>query len=271
MTLRLLLILKQNGIAQPAGFKVDQNPVSGLKEDKGENAIFDINEMSENGEMNGDLNFDEDKENMDEGVCGAATGEQKVSLSELYKEQLMQNERLEEQVVKLNMEVREKNEKLLELLEELEEVRIQVYARDKSVSLQQKQIEDLLEELREAKSVENDVKILVGKKIAIEEENARLRKEIDAKFLNATERQYEQSELNLQNKTLTDQVTFLTRSLDEYKQQSINERKKLEAEKTSLATQLTTAKSLLDAAKKDLTSAQKQAVDASEKLTSVNG
>jgi hypothetical protein len=34
------------------------------------------------------------------------------------------------------MELREKNERLLELLEELEDVRIQVYARDKSVTLQ---------------------------------------------------------------------------------------------------------------------------------------
>jgi len=34
------------------------------------------------------------------------------------------------------MELRDKNERLLELLEELEDVRIQVYARDKSVALQ---------------------------------------------------------------------------------------------------------------------------------------
>ena len=35
----------------------------------------------------------------------------------------------------MNLELREKNERLLELLEEMEDVRIQVYARDKSVSL----------------------------------------------------------------------------------------------------------------------------------------
>jgi hypothetical protein len=37
---------------------------------------------------------------------------------------LEEKNRLEEIVVKLNLEVKEKNEKLLELLEELEEVRI---------------------------------------------------------------------------------------------------------------------------------------------------
>ncbi len=37
MSLRLLDIMKQNGIKQPAGFKIDQNAGTGLKEDKGEN------------------------------------------------------------------------------------------------------------------------------------------------------------------------------------------------------------------------------------------
>lgn len=65
--------------------------------------------------------------------------------------------------MKQNMEIKEKNEKLLELLDEMEEIKIQVYARDKSIELQQKQIEDLLEELRDAKTMDNDVKILVSK------------------------------------------------------------------------------------------------------------
>lgn len=81
------------------------------------------------------------------------------------------NDRLEERVLGMNMELREKNEKLLEILNDMEDLKIQIYARDKSVELQQKQIEELLEELRESKSVDNDIKILVSKKIAIEEEN----------------------------------------------------------------------------------------------------
>jgi len=43
---------------------------------------------------------------------------------------------LEDQLVKLNMELKDKNERLLELLEEQEDLRIQIYARDKSVALQ---------------------------------------------------------------------------------------------------------------------------------------
>lgn len=73
----------------------------------------------------------------------------------------------------------------------MEDLKIQVYARDKSVALQQKQIEGLLEELRDVKAYENDIKLLVGKKIAVEEENQRLRKEIDQRFMFQNERQFE--------------------------------------------------------------------------------
>jgi hypothetical protein len=36
----------------------------------------------------------------------------------------------------MNMELKDKNEKILELLDEIEEIKIQVYARDKSIQLQ---------------------------------------------------------------------------------------------------------------------------------------
>ena len=37
--------------------------------------------------------------------------------------------------MKLNIEAKDKNEKLLELLENIEDLKIQVYSRDKSVEL----------------------------------------------------------------------------------------------------------------------------------------
>ena len=51
------------------------------------------------------------------------------------QELLEEKNRLEESVVKLNLELKDKNEKMLELLEEMEEIKIQVYARDKSIEL----------------------------------------------------------------------------------------------------------------------------------------
>lgn len=70
-------------------------------------------------------------------------------------------ERNADTIVKLNLDNKDKNEKIIELLSEVEEIKIQVYARDKSILLLQNQIDELLEELRESKSLENDVKILV--------------------------------------------------------------------------------------------------------------
>lgn len=164
MTLRLLEILVQNKIQKPSWAKIDQVAGSGLKEDKNlPGGGFDINNMSANASQNGDA----------DGNAGVEGG------FEMNNEELMQEkERLEDQIVKLNMEVKDKNEKLLELLDELEEVKIQVYARDKSIQLQQKQIEDLLEELRDSKAADNDIKILVTKKIALEEENEGLKKRV---------------------------------------------------------------------------------------------
>lgn len=187
MCLRLLEILKKNGIAVPAGFKVEEGgAVTGLKDDDKNKDIFDINAMSQGGGSQADPNeFQDDKENMDglnEG--GAGSGQ-------TAKELLEMKDRMEEQMVKMTIELKEKNERLIEQLEEMEDLRIQVYARDKSISLQQKQIESLLEELRDAKAIENDIKLLVHKKILLEEENGRLRHEINTKFVHNTNSAYE--------------------------------------------------------------------------------
>ena len=194
MTLRLLELMKQNGIKTPAGFKIDAEAGSGLKEVK-TGAIFDINNMSAAVSQNGDQTAENKEGDGDLGFNDA--------------ELLEAKDRLEDQVVKLNQELREKNDKLLELLDEIEEVKIQVYARDKSIELQQKQIEELLEELRDSKAVDNDIKILVSKKIALEDENLRLKKELDEKFIQNHEKQFEQSDLQIENKSLVERIKAL--------------------------------------------------------------
>lgn len=83
----------------------------------------------------------------------------------------------------LNIELKDKNEKIIELLAELEDVKIQVFARDKSIELQQNQIDELLEEMRELKGLENEVKILEQSKEMLEQENEQLRKELDERIL----------------------------------------------------------------------------------------
>ena len=106
---------------------------------------------------------------------------------ELPEEVAQRIDKLEDTIVKLNLDLKDKNEKILELLADSEEIKIQVFARDKSIELQQKQIEELLEELRESKGLENDVKILMQKKMALESDKAKLQEELNKGFLNSNE------------------------------------------------------------------------------------
>lgn len=92
--------LKKHGIKQPAGIKISENAGSGLKEEGGaENKGND--EMIEEGKS----------------VQGGDTG---PGMTELVEE----NERLKDQLVKLNMDMKEKNENMLNMLDEIEEIKI---------------------------------------------------------------------------------------------------------------------------------------------------
>ena len=60
-----------------------------------------------------------------------------VASGEANTQQLLgEKHRLEEVIAQMNIEANNKNEKILELLENIEELKIQVYSRDKSVELQ---------------------------------------------------------------------------------------------------------------------------------------
>ena len=241
MSLRLLEILKANKITAPSGFKIDQNAGTGFTDDKGENRVYGIDKISEHSQM---ANEDKENEDMLNDMTGGAG-----DAGEANAELLEQKERLEENVVRLNMELREKNERLLELLEELEDVRIQVYARDKSVALQQKQIEDLLEELRDAKSIENDIKILVGKKIALEDENNRLKNELAQKFVQQSFKNSDAQDTEIKIKAYQDKCDNYEKTLREISENNHKERQKLESEKTKLNQELTITKQNLEIAK----------------------
>lgn len=58
------------------------------------------------------------------------------SLDNLPQEAQEKIDRLEEKLSQMTNDMKTKNEKLIDLLTELEEVKVQVYARDKSVELQ---------------------------------------------------------------------------------------------------------------------------------------
>ena len=95
---------------------------------------------------------------------GAATAEQLIN----------EKHRLEDVIVKLNMDLNMKNQKILELIENIEDLKVQVYSRDKALQLQQVQIEQSMEDLREAKQFEHTCKMLKIINTSLETENTNL-------------------------------------------------------------------------------------------------
>jgi hypothetical protein len=62
-------------------------------------------------------------------------------------------------------------------------------------------MEDLLEELRESKTMDYDIKILISKKIELEKQNEELKKEMNEKYVSMHEKNFDATELSLVNKT----------------------------------------------------------------------
>ncbi len=87
---------------------------------------------------------------------------------------IKEKHRLEEVVSRLNIEIKDKNEKILELLEMIEDLKINVYSRDKAVELLQGQISKLSEDLREAKQYEFKYKTVAMMQNSLEAENKKL-------------------------------------------------------------------------------------------------
>ena len=173
MSLRIVQDMKKQGQKVPgyaSNLAKEKEAEVGLKEEKSEQENYDGNSLFDvKSEVPEDL-------------------PEKVTLK-LSKQ--------EDTIARLNQEVNEKNEKFLELLTELDEIKVQVYARDKSIELQQKQIDELLEELRIAKGHENNVKRLTQKNMALSEEIERLRLEMQSHKMKGFQKEDEQVELSM--------------------------------------------------------------------------
>lgn len=62
----------------------------------------------------------------------------------------------------------------MELIENIEDIKVQVYSRDKALELQQEQIDKAMQDLREAKQFEHESKSLAIMNSSLEQENKRL-------------------------------------------------------------------------------------------------
>ena len=71
---------------------------------------------------------------------------------------------------------------MLELLEYIEDMKIQIFSRDKAVELQEKHVEMLIEDLREAKQFESLCKTLQIQVNSLTIENKRLNEELEKKI-----------------------------------------------------------------------------------------
>ena len=175
ISLRLMEEIKRNGLKAP-GYAAKANlsePETGLREEKEKGATLATGGALDHLEVES-----AGASHMDVGGEGMSVASGEASAEQLIAEK----HRLEEVIVKLNIEAKDKNEKLLELLENIEDLKIQVYSRDKSVELQQQQIEQLIEDLREAKQFEHQCKTLQIANTSLEQENARLQEEVNAQI-----------------------------------------------------------------------------------------
>lgn len=74
-------------------------------------------------------------EDFEGSMFGDNVSEAPSMMEEIPEKVQLKLDRLEEHSVKLNLDLKDKNEKLIELMAELEDVKIQVFARDKSIEL----------------------------------------------------------------------------------------------------------------------------------------
>lgn len=78
--------------------------------------------------------------------------------------------------------MKDKNEKILDLLETIEDLKINVYSRDKAVELLQGQIHRLSDDLREAKQYEHKLKMVQMMSVSLEAENKKLMDRLSVKL-----------------------------------------------------------------------------------------
>ncbi len=152
------------------------------------------------------------KENVGNNNLSQRSGEISINLTEMDGGNLQLE--LEEMNHKLNLDLKEKNEKILQLLEEMEETNIEKEGLNMGIQKYQQEINNLYKQLREMTHLENSLKIIGTKKIAIEEENERLRNLINEKFLLKEEENLDQNEIELENRGLLERITVLQDQLD---------------------------------------------------------
>jgi hypothetical protein len=80
------------------------------------------------------------------------------------------------------LEIKDKNGKILDLLETIEDLKIGLYSRDKAIDLFRDAQEKTLNDLRESKKAEIELKAVWIMKNSLEAENSRLQEQLGVKL-----------------------------------------------------------------------------------------
>lgn len=70
---------------------------------------------------------------------------------------------------------------MLELIEEKEAQKVQIFARDQSIEYQQKHIQKLLDSVRQLRQADSDMEQLTHTNLGLQDEITKLKKELDMK------------------------------------------------------------------------------------------
>ena len=127
ISMRLMEEMKRNSLKIPgyAGKANLQKRETGLREEAPEKAGVGTGGAADHLEAASEAGSATFEMGADGGVndSGAATQEQLIN----------EKHRLEDVIVKLNIDLKNKNEKILELIENIEDLKVQVYSRDKAL------------------------------------------------------------------------------------------------------------------------------------------
>ena len=91
--------------------------------------------------------------------------------------------RLEESLAQIQTELRDKNDVILTQREEVENLKVEIRARDMNIQRQQRSISELHDEIRDLKQYETEMKQLLQKKMALEEQNQEMKTRLFDKFI----------------------------------------------------------------------------------------
>ena len=145
ISMRLMEEMKRNNLKVPkyAGSANLANRETGLREEADEKPAMGTGGAQDHL----DAQSEAGSGTFEMGADGALNDSGVASPEQLINEK----HRLEDVIVKLNIDMKNKNEKILELIENIEDLKVQVYSREKAIELQMAQIQQAMEDLREAK------------------------------------------------------------------------------------------------------------------------